>query len=156
MAVRHGPNLYPCFLMSRPITKTAQVPWIAWALFAVVLGGLLMLFSFIANLDKQARRRGFKAPDDVQAARELLASKFSGPRYFQINTQAAGVPYPCIPLDSARQQVAGIVTARQMPANAAAEIEKIIAKLTQPAASRVIGMDHVNVLQLNLALDELR
>lgn len=156
MAVRHGPDLHPCSPMSRPNAKPARVPWIAWALFAVVLGGLLMLFSFIANLDKQAHRRGFKAPDDVQAARELLASKFSGPRYFQINTQAAGVPYPCIPVNNARQQVAGIVAARQMPANAAAEVEKIIAKLTQTAASRVTGMDHVNVLQLNLALDGLR
>lgn len=142
--------------MNRPIAKTTRVPWIAWVLFAVALAGLLMLFSFIANLDKQVRRRGFETPDDVQAARELLASKFSGPRYFQINTRATDVPYPCIPVDSARQQVAGIVAARQMPAEAAAEVEKIIAKLTQPAASRVIGMDHVNVLQLNLALDELK
>lgn len=142
--------------MNRPVAKTMRVPWIAWLLFAVALAGLLMLFSFIANLDKQTRQHGFEAPDDVKAARELLASKFSGPHYFQIGAQVEGVPYPYISVIDARTQTDRIIQERKLAPEAAAQINQLVEKLTVPASSRVVGIDHVNALQLNLALDKLR
>lgn len=48
--------------------RTKGVPWIAWLLFAAALGSLLMLFWFIANLDKHARgRKGGHSPKDTGA-----------------------------------------------------------------------------------------
>lgn len=72
--MRHGPDLTPLPAVKLTAEKTKGVPWIAWLLFAAALGSLLLLFWFIANLDKHARgRKGGHVPKDTGAA--LLPAK---------------------------------------------------------------------------------
>jgi len=62
------------------------VPWIAWLLFAAALGALLMLFWFIANLDKHARgRKGGHAPKDTGAALQPAKNLFKPAADSQLN-----------------------------------------------------------------------
>jgi len=143
--------------MKTTAVPDSKTPLRILAVYAGVLIALCLFFATIAHLLRVNRPwDGFKAPDVTQAARELLLQKFSGPRYFQIVPDQDLPPGPNISVAHARAQVAEVVKVRQLPPEAAGKIEKLIEKLTVPPSSRVVGVDHVNVLQLNLALDELR
>lgn len=138
-------------------THTARLPLRIWAVYVAAVGLLLVGFAITARCTRVKKPwEGFQAPDDVRVARELLAAKFTGPAYFQINAQQTGIPYPCISTETARRQAEGIVNARNLSPEAAARLEKLIDELTAQAPSRVVGVEHVNALQLNLALDHLR
>ena len=59
---------------------------------------------------------------------------------------------PDISLANALRQAPAVATARHLPAQTVVDL---VNQMTHHAAFGVIGTDHVNVLQLNLALDTL-
>lgn len=126
------------------------------ALYTV--GPLLMLLVFWVTAQfifgTKSRER-FDVPDDVRAAREMLAQKFTGLTYFRIHESQREFS-PFISVVEAKSQVEGIAGARELPAEAAAKINKLIDKLAEPPEARMMASDRVNALKLNLALDELR
>jgi K+-transporting ATPase ATPase C chain len=138
-------------------SSATRVPASFFAAYLIVLGLLLLFFGLIAHFSKSgSSTEEIKVPDDVQVARELLAQKFTGPQYFQLGDEKDQMPYPYISVINARTQVGRIIQERKLAPEAAAQINQLIEKLIVPASSRVVGIDHVNALQLNLALDKLR
>ncbi|MDZ4401846.1 potassium-transporting ATPase subunit C [Prosthecobacter sp.] len=138
-------------------SNATRVPPRVWAFYAAALALLLLFFALIAQFAKVGKsKEEFKVPDDVQAARELLTQKFTGPQYFQIGEEKGLLPYPCISVTDARSQMDRIIKERKLTPEVAIQINKLIEKLTVPEPSRMVGVDHVNILQLNLALDKLR
>lgn len=126
-------------------------------LYIGALLGIYLLIAFGAHLMRTRQPwEGFKKPDDTKVARELLAEKFTGPRYFHVIEETPHTPAPYIFVSKARKQVEGILKARQLPPEAVEKLDKLIDRLTEPATSRVAGADRVNTLQLNLALDEMK
>lgn len=53
-------------------------------------------------------------------------------------------------------QVERVVTERQLDADGAAKVRRLIDQLATPPRSRMTGEDSINLLRLNLALDEIR
>ncbi len=138
-------------------TNNSSVHLRVWAVYLTALGLLLLFFALIARFAKNRdSTEEFKIPDDVHAARELLAQNFTGPQYFQIGEEKSPVPYPYISVVDARTQMTRIIQERKLTPETAAQLNQLIEKMTVPASSRVVGIDHVNALQLNLALDKLR
>lgn len=126
-------------------------------LYIGTLLGIYLLIAFSAHLIRTRQPwEGFKAPDDTKVARELLAEKFTGPRYFHIGQETERLPHPYISVFEARRQVESILKARQLPSKDAEKLNKVIERLMEPAASRVTGGDRINTLQLNLSLDEMK
>jgi hypothetical protein len=112
---------------------------------------LIVLVVYLRNAEQPWK--GFRAPDDIEAGRELLASKFAGPRYFQFVETPEALDSPFIPVSEARRQMNGIVAARNLPATAHESLGRLVDALTEPETSRSFGVSHVNTLRLNLALD---
>lgn len=119
--------------------KASRVPLRVWAVYLAVLGLLLLFFALIA-----------------QFAKTRLSQKYTGPQYFRVCEQNDQVPYLCISVVDARVQMARITQERKLAPEAVAQINQLIEKLTVPASAQLQGIDHVNALQLNLALDKLR
>lgn len=69
-----------------------------------------------------------------------------------VTTSASGLD-PHISPDNARLQVARIAAARRLDA---ADIENLLATMTEAPVLGILGEPRVNVLALNLALDQLR
>ena len=59
---------------------------------------------------------------------------------------------PDISLANALRQAPAVAAARHLPA---ATVVNLVNQMTHHAAFGIVGTDHVNVLQLNLALDQL-
>ena len=59
---------------------------------------------------------------------------------------------PDITLANALRQAPAVAAARHLPA---AAVTNLVNQMTHPSFLGIIGTDHVNVLQLNLALDQL-
>jgi K+-transporting ATPase c subunit len=138
-------------------SSLGRVPLRGWLFYFSTLALLLLYFWLIARFSQDWRpREGVQVPDDVQIARELLAQKFTGSQYFQIGEGKDQIPYPYISVVNARTQIERIVKERKLVPAAGHQINQIIEKLTVPAPPRMVGLDHVNALQLNLALDQLR
>ncbi len=121
-----------------PATKVGRVPLRVWAVYFGVLGLLLLFFAQIAQL-----------------AKNRLSQKFTGPHYFKVCEKNGQMPQHCISVADARAQMGRIIQERKLAPVAAAQINQLIEKLTVPASARVIGVDHVSALQLNLALEKL-
>ncbi len=120
-------------------SKAGRVPLRVWAVFLTALSLLLLFFALIAHF-----------------AESRLAQKYTGPEYFRICEKSGSMPYPCISVANARTQMNRIIQERKLAPEAAAQISQLIVKLTVPASAHVVCIDHVNALQLNLALDKLR
>ena len=119
--------------------NASGVPLRVWAVYLTMLGLLLLFFALIA-----------------QFAKARLAQQFTGPKYFQVCDQGEQMPYLYISVDNARTQMRRIVQERKLAPEIATQIYRLIEQMTVPAAAHVVGIDHVNALQLNLALDQLR
>lgn len=138
-------------------TNSGRVPPRVWAFYIAALALLLLIFALIARFAGSGRsREEIQTPDDVQAARELLAQKFTGPQYFQIGEEKDQMPFPYISVIDARTQMDRIIKERKLTPDASIQIVKLIEELTVPESSRMVGVDRVNILRLNLALDQLR
>jgi K+-transporting ATPase ATPase C chain len=59
---------------------------------------------------------------------------------------------PDISVDNALRQAPAVAAARKLPVDA---VVNVVTQMTHSAPLGVVGTDHVNVLQLNLALDQL-
>jgi K+-transporting ATPase ATPase C chain len=131
-------------------------------LISLIGVGLSFLCLLIVIVSVQRARNtpweGFEKPDDVQVARERLSREFAGPRYFQktAGSESPDLPFPFIATPDAHTQIEGILTARALPAVSREPLDKLVDSLAEPSPSRVVGAERVNVLQLNLALDEMR
>ncbi len=137
-------------------SNLGRVPLRGWLFYFSTLSLLLVYFWLIARFSPNWRRwEGVQVPDDVQTGRELLAQKFTGLQYFQIGEEKNPMPYPYISVVNARTQIERIVKERKLEPDAVHQINQIIEKLTFTAPARMIGINHVNALQLNLALDKL-
>ena len=137
-------------------SNLGRVPLRGWLFYFSTLVLLLLYFWLIARFSPDWRRReGVRVPDEFQTGRELLAQKFTGSQYFQIGEEKNPMPYPYISVANARTQIERIVKERKLEPDAAHQINQIIEKLTIPAPSRMVRINHVNALQLNLALDKL-
>jgi len=129
--------------------------WIVWG---------LLLAIFIApiahNIYEHLSAPPVPIPDEQIAGQDLLAQKFTGPRYFQPNVQADGSQSPAdkyyISVAAAKAQLLRIAEERKLTADESAKIQAVIEKIAEPPPSRVTGQTGVNVLRLNLALDALR
>ena len=134
------------------------------ALYAIVALLLLAVFLGVSLALNRSHRNRLVIPDEVAAGAALLSQKFTGPRYFQVppgearddaGVVAAAPPEPHITTTAARSQVDAIVKERNLSPEAAAKLNKLIDRLTDFPKSRLVGEEHLNVLRLNLALDEL-
>jgi hypothetical protein len=130
--------------------------------------GAVLLLALILGVTEMMERREMDRlviPDEKTVAVERLAEMLTGPRSFQVAPgeamDTAGVPNasppaPHISPVAARRQVERIAKVRNFTAETSAKIHKLIDRLTETPKSRAIGEDHVNLLRLNLALDELK
>lgn len=90
---------------------------------------------------------------------QLLASKFAGAEYFQIEAPGGAPPATsgkvCITAASAKAQVARVAAARKLSPERITRLNDLITRMTEPPSSRVVGGDRVNLLLLNVATDAL-
>jgi hypothetical protein len=100
--------------------------------------------------------KGFEEPDDIQAGREMLADKLTGPRYFQLGAETPEMPHPYISLQDAHGQIERVARKRGLGMNGIQKLESLVQSLAEEPPSRLTGSSRVNVLKLNLALDEMR
>lgn len=133
-------------------------------LYAVALVLVLLVFLGISTWLRNTDRENLVIPDEKAAAASLLATQFSGPRYFQVPSgdmrDATGVVVqattePHITTEVARGQVERIVKERDRTADQKARLNELIDRLTEQPSSRLVGAEHINLLRLNLALDAL-
>ena len=115
------------------------MPLRVWAVYLTVLGLLLLFFALIA-----------------QFAKTRLTQKFTGPQYFHVCDQNDEMPFLSISAGDARKQMGRIIQERKLPPESVAQLNKLIENLTLPDSAQFAGGDHVNALQLNLALDKMR
>lgn len=96
---------------------------------------------------------------DVDALRDSLALlndvKGASIPSDLVMTSASGID-PHISPQSARVQVARVMKARGLATSRRAEVEQIIDASTDQPLLGILGMEHVNVLRLNLAMDAMR
>ncbi len=131
------------------------------------IGAVLLLALILGVPEMKERREADRLviPDEKTVAVERLAEMLTGPRYFQVSPgeamDAAGVLHASPPTThispvAARRQVDRIAKERDFTTETTAKIHKLIDRLTETPKSRAIGEDHINLLRLNLALDELK
>jgi len=140
--------------MRTSISKNDRRFWWAGLCFLILLGFIYIVALAAMLVGPKLPWTGFKEPDDIGAGRELLAEKFSGPRYFQYVETPDRLPAPYISTEEARRQVDVIAADRQIPDAENVGLGKLIESLAEPSNSRIAGASQVNVLRLNLALDE--
>lgn len=109
-----------------------------------------MFLLFMANF----RNTGPEIPDEKAAGVALLAEKLSGPGYFQ-STSAPEKKSIYISRENALKQMSRVLTERHWDTSRTQELETLIDRVTEPPPYRMLGEDHVNLVRLNLALDEL-
>lgn len=133
-------------------------------LYAGLMVCLFLVFAGTATVLRQANRVKLVIPDEKAAAASLLASQFTGPRYFQVppgdlrNSDGVAVKNtaePHITTEAAMSQAETIIKERQLDAAGAAKVRALIDRLSEQPTSRAVGAQHVNLLRLNLALDTL-
>ena len=119
----------------------------------------LFLAPIAWNIHDHLTRVPVVIPDEQIAGLNLLAEKFTGPRYFQPDTtesNSAAVPEKYyISIASAKRQLESIAMERKLTADQISRLNAVIEKITELPPSRVTGQNSVNVLRLNLALDEM-
>lgn len=128
--------------------------------FGAILGWALVVTFFVLTLYLWPRHGDEVGPvskhDQSRAAASLLAEKLSGPGYF---VAPEGTPVdesgPWISPAEALRQLPSVITERKLPAGLRADLEKIIADLTEEPPSRITGAARVNLSRLNLSLDKL-
>lgn len=140
--------------MRTAISKNDRRSWWAGLFFLGLLGFVYIVALAAMLVGPKLPWHGFKEPDDIGAGRELLAEKFSGPRYFQYVETPDSLPAPYISTEEARLQVDMIAATRRIPEAEKARMNKLIETLAEPSDSRIAGASQVNTLRLNLALDE--
>jgi hypothetical protein len=135
------------------ITRLGRV--LLWML----LGALFFTPIAINIRDHVAKWRSTQ-PDEKTAILQALASKFAGPSYFQSEGADASVTSPgnrvYISNSSAVGQMDRIVAQRHFTPEMAVKMKDLIARLTEPAPSRAMGEERVNLLMLNISLDALQ
>lgn len=136
--------------MKRPALRAA----------ALHIGTVFTLFLIILLLAIALREKkpwsDYQKPDDIQVARQLLAEKFSGPRYFQFEKETPFYPPYYISNIDARRQAEEIASKRQLSSEQLAKLSNLITALSESVSMRIGGIYRVNTLQLNLALDEIK
>lgn len=137
-------------------------------LMAIIATAAVVLLTVILGITRMMEgRKGDRLmiPDETTVAVERLAEALTGPRYFQVAPgeamDAAGVltassPAPHVSPVAARRQVDRVAKERNLTPETTVKIHKLIDRLTETPKSRAIGEEHVNLLRLNLALDELK
>lgn len=127
-------------------------------LWAALLTVFLTPVSY--NIYEHLARRRSGPPDEKTAIMQLLAQKFTGPRYFQTDETAAAVPLSAnrvyLSAASAKAQMVRISAERKLALADVTRLRDIIEKMTEPSPSRVVGEERVNLLLLNIALDSLQ
>ncbi|MES2308851.1 MAG: potassium-transporting ATPase subunit C [Verrucomicrobiota bacterium] len=98
---------------------------------------------------------GFQVPDENKTALVLLSQKLSGPRYFSWDVKTTQNPFPFITLSSALQQIDPVASQRHLNSSQKEILKKLIYRLVLPSSSRIVIEPKINVLQLNLALDQM-
>lgn len=135
----------------------------AWC--AGILGAMFLSFYGLSAFLRSANPHSVSLPDEKAAAAQLLAKRLSGPGYFEVppgglrdesGVAATSAVEPHITASAAQKQVERIARERQLDAAGVVKVEDLIRRLTETPSSRVIGEEHLNVLRLNLALDELK
>lgn len=122
----------------------ARLKWITVLVTALALIGILVIRF---QLNQPA------PPDEKAAGLALLAEKLSGPRYFNSDTREEGELW--ISPTEAREQAPHVAAERRLDASSTRKIGELIDRLTIPPASRIVGGERINLLQLNLALDAI-
>ena len=127
---------------------------VLWVLLAIVF-----LAPIALNIrDHLTRPR--QLPDEKSAIIQLLAQKFTGPEYFQIESgtaaQNSSSDKVYLTVESAKKQIGRISAARKFDAEDTSRLNALISGMTEPPQSRVVGEERVNLLMLNLALDALK
>ena len=133
----------------------------------IVIGAVVLvaLILGITEIKESRQRDGLVIPDEKTVAVERLVEMLTGPRYFLMapgeamdsaGVVSASAPSPHISPTSARRQVERIAKERNFSPETTAKIHKLIERLSEAPKSRGVGKDHVNLLRLNLALDELK
>lgn len=114
---------------------------------------LIAVLGLIGILKIRSRLNQPPPPDEKAAGLALLAEKLSGPRYFTSTTQEEGQLW--IRPQDAVSQLPRIMAERKLGPDANRKIHDLIDRLTVPPASRMVGGERINLLQLNLALDSI-
>jgi K+-transporting ATPase c subunit len=126
----------------------------------IIYGVLLAIFlaPIVRNIYEHLSQPEIAIPNEQIAGEELLAQKFAGPHYFQLDPaeSATSPDRYYITVASARAQVGRIASERKLNDDAVKRLNATIEKIAEPPPSRVRGHDSVNTLRLNLALDALR
>lgn len=145
--------------------KASQSAISIMVLYAGMLGAVLFFFWGLSTVLRSFSADTLVLPDEKVAAARLLAKQLSGPRYFEVpagdmrdvdGVTVPSSPEPHITVVAARSQVERIAKERHLDAEGTARVESLIQSLTETPSSRLIGSDHINLLRLNLALDELK
>lgn len=135
------------------------------ALYGIIGLFLLAVFLGVSLVVNRSHRNRLDIPDEKAAGATLLMEKFTGPRYFQMppgdarddaGVIVASPREPHITAAAARDQVERIANERGLTPDLTARVRELINRLTEQPKSRLVGEEHVNVLRLNLALDELK
>jgi K+-transporting ATPase c subunit len=108
---------------------------------------------------QQSARDALVIPDEKAAAAALLDEKLSGPRYFHPSSAERGTGTVShfsggelrISLEDVHSQVDRVVQERHFNAEQRMELQKLIERLAEPSASRIVGEPSINVLRLNCA-----
>ena len=137
--------------------QESKSPKLIAFLWGLVIAGFLAPVAL--NIYDHLTRPRAPFSNEKAAILQLLAQKFTGPLYFQPDESSERQPLSAdkvyISAASAKSQVQGIARSRKLSAGDAARLNDIIARMTEPSPSRVVGEERVNLLLLNIALDAL-
>ena len=148
--------------------QTSMHPTRRVQLAIIAVGFVLFALSFGASrLIDQIKREPAAVPDEREIAAQLLEEKLGGPGYFHRTPiivpgggPDASRPAPHgkirITLHDAQAQLPQVAEARKFEAEKMARVEKLFDQLSEPSGSRIAGEVTIDLLQLNLALDEIR
>ncbi len=157
MSTQQVNNTEPCALSRSQRRSLAFV-----GMGAVVV---LVLIAVVAALMKYGGGDRLVIPDEKLIAAERLAGELAGPLYFQVASgqalddagiSSSATQAPHISAAAASAQVERIANERHFTETTKAKLQELIEQLTEAPKSRAVGEDHINLLRLNLALDELK
>jgi K+-transporting ATPase c subunit len=147
-------------MTSSSATQPIGAPVKRKALLIIIYGVLLAIFlaPIVRNIYEHLSQPEIVIPNEQIAGEKLLAQKFTGPRYFQLDPaeSATSPDRYYITVASAKAQVERVAAERKLTPGDVAKLNAAIEKIAEPPPSRVRGHDSVNTLRLNLALDALR
>jgi hypothetical protein len=103
------------------------------------------------------RRHAIPIPDEKVAAMTLLAEKLSGPRYFNAPaTVIQNADGAWIGLEEVQRQKDRVADERQFDGGQRAQLERLIADLSEPQPARMVGGCRIQLERMNLALDAIK